>query len=113
MGKFTNSAKDIAKFLHKYDLDKAKLGEYLSDNEPNRAEILYNFISIVGFSKFMDFDLALRKFLYGFRLPGEAQKIDRLMKGFSSYFYDLHKDEAYKYFSDSSIFFLLFFLSLP
>ena len=31
----------------------------------------------------MDFDLALRSFLRPFRLPGEAQKIDRLMEAFA------------------------------
>jgi Sec7-like guanine-nucleotide exchange factor len=31
----------------------------------------------------MDFDKALRSFLQPFRLPGEAQKIDRLMEAFS------------------------------
>jgi Sec7-like guanine-nucleotide exchange factor len=32
----------------------------------------------------MDFDLALRTFLRPFRLPGEAQKIDRLMEAFAA-----------------------------
>lgn len=31
----------------------------------------------------MKFDKALRMFLNGFRLPGEAQKIDRIMEKFA------------------------------
>lgn len=31
---------------------------------------------------------ALRKFLEGFRLPGEAQKIDRLMEKFASRYFE-------------------------
>lgn len=31
----------------------------------------------------LEFDLAIRAFLQGFRLPGEAQKIDRLMEKFA------------------------------
>uniref|UniRef100_H2YAK5 SEC7 domain-containing protein n=1 Tax=Ciona savignyi TaxID=51511 RepID=H2YAK5_CIOSA len=36
----------------------------------------------------MDFVSALRRFLEGFRLPGEAQKIDRLMEKFASRYCD-------------------------
>ena len=31
----------------------------------------------------MAFDIAIRHFLSGFRLPGESQKIDRLMEAFA------------------------------
>eukprot|EP00911_Craspedida_sp_UC1_P001916 UC1_evm1s1473 len=31
----------------------------------------------------LDFDAALRAFLWSFRLPGESQKIDRLMEAFA------------------------------
>jgi brefeldin A-inhibited guanine nucleotide-exchange protein len=34
----------------------------------------------------MEFDEAIRSFLSGFRLPGEAQKIDRLMEKFAERF---------------------------
>ena len=35
----------------------------------------------------MPFDLAIRHFLNGFRLPGEAQKIDRIMEKFAERYY--------------------------
>ena len=31
----------------------------------------------------MKFDIAIREFLKGFQLPGEAQKIDRIMEKFA------------------------------
>ena len=34
----------------------------------------------------MEFDEAIRHFLSGFRLPGEAQKIDRMMEKFAERF---------------------------
>lgn len=38
-----------------------------------------------------DFVSALRTFLEGFRLPGEAQKIDRLMEKFAARFLECNQ----------------------
>lgn len=46
-------------------------------------EVMYAYVDLFDFNR-MDFVPALRKFLEGFRLPGEAQKIDRLMEKFAS-----------------------------
>lgn len=46
-------------------------------------EVMYAFVDLFEFHG-IDFVPALRKFLEGFRLPGEAQKIDRLMEKFAS-----------------------------
>lgn len=46
-------------------------------------EVMYAYVDLFDFNQ-MDFVPALRKFLEGFRLPGEAQKIDRLMEKFAS-----------------------------
>ncbi len=46
-------------------------------------EVMYAYIDMMNFAG-IDFVPALRKFLEGFRLPGEAQKIDRLMEKFAS-----------------------------
>ena len=35
----------------------------------------------------MKFDMAIRAYLSGFRLPGEAQKIDRIMEKFAERYY--------------------------
>ena len=49
----------------------------------------------------MDFDKALRAFLWSFRLPGEAQPIDRLMVAFAKRYMECnagtfsHEDTCY------------------
>lgn len=45
--------------------------------------VMYSYIDKLNFTD-MDFVSALRLFLNNFRLPGEAQKIDRLMEKFAS-----------------------------
>jgi len=44
---------------------------------------MYAYVDKLNFAE-MNFVSALRRFLEGFRLPGEAQKIDRLMEKFAS-----------------------------
>lgn len=44
---------------------------------------MYSYVDEMNFSG-KDLVSALRQFLSGFRLPGEAQKIDRLMEKFAS-----------------------------
>jgi len=44
---------------------------------------MYAYVDYFDFGN-MEFVPALRQFLDGFRLPGEAQKIDRLMEKFAS-----------------------------
>ena len=73
----------IAAFIAQNDrLDKAMIGEYLGEGEPENVAIMHAFVNIMDFSKrrFVD---ALRQFLQSFRLPGEAQKIDRFMLKFA------------------------------
>lgn len=75
---------DIAKFLIQEErLDKAQIGEYLGEGEPKNIEIMHAFVDTMDFTKrrFVD---ALRQFLQSFRLPGEAQKIDRFMLKFAN-----------------------------
>ena len=54
-------------------------------------ESMYAFVDKFDFSE-MDFVSALRTFLSEFRLPGEAQKIDRLMEKFASRFYETNPE---------------------
>ncbi|CAH0546224.1 unnamed protein product [Brassicogethes aeneus] len=75
---------EIAKFLHDEDrLDKTNIGDFLGENDDLCKEVMYTYIDQMNFVQ-MDFVAALRHFLDGFRLPGEAQKIDRLMEKFAS-----------------------------
>jgi brefeldin A-resistance guanine nucleotide exchange factor 1 len=68
------------------ELDKVELGLYLSkgpeDKYPLEASVRTRFLEHFDFSN-LTFAAALRKFLSKFRLPGEAQCIDRLMEAFS------------------------------
>ncbi|CCF37916.1 Sec7 domain-containing protein, partial [Colletotrichum higginsianum] len=79
----SESPQDIAKFLLSEErLDKAQIGEYLGEGDPKNIEIMHAFVDAMDFTKkrFVD---ALRTFLQSFRLPGEAQKIDRYMLKFA------------------------------
>lgn len=75
---------DIAKWLHEDDrLDKTLIGDYIGDNDEHSKSVMCAYIDALNFSD-LDIVAALRNFLDCFRLPGEAQKIDRLMEKFAS-----------------------------
>lgn len=68
---------DVARFLLNDDrLDKTLIGDFLGENDDFSKGAMYAYVDQLEFSN-MDFVAALRHFLDGFRLPGEAQKIDR------------------------------------
>lgn len=91
-------AKNIAKFLKLTPgLGKSQIGEYLSkgpkDKYPFHAEVLKEYVGTFDFSEKssnnkVSFVNALRNFLGHFRLPGEAQCIDRLMEAFAVRLYE-------------------------
>ncbi|KAL0128640.1 hypothetical protein PUN28_003789 [Cardiocondyla obscurior] len=73
---------DVARWLHLDErLDKTAIGDFLGDH--NHNQVMYHYIDQMNFAE-RDLVTALRYFLEGFRLPGEAQKIDRLMEKFAS-----------------------------
>lgn len=79
----SDSPDDIATFLLKEDkLDKAQIGEFLGEGEQANIDIMHAFVDQMEFTK-KRFVEALRQFLQSFRLPGEAQKIDRFMLKFA------------------------------
>lgn len=82
-GYLGTSDMDVAKFLfaNSEKLDKTTMGEFIGDL--NNKEIMYMFVDQMSFAG-KDFVSALRHFLDHFRLPGEAQKIDRLMEKFAA-----------------------------
>lgn len=82
-------ARHIAQFLKSTPgLGKTQVGEYLSrgpvDKYPFHAEVLREYVNTFDFSPSTSFVEALRIFLGHFRLPGEAQAIDRLMEAFAA-----------------------------
>ncbi|CAF5022892.1 unnamed protein product, partial [Rotaria sp. Silwood1] len=82
-----NEPEDIAQFFHSYQdiLDKTIIGDCLGNEDNHFKQIMYAYVDQLDFTN-MEFLAALRKFLSGFRLPGEAQKIDRLMEKFAARF---------------------------
>jgi hypothetical protein len=82
-------AKAIAQFLKATPgLGKTQVGEYLSrgppDKYPFHGEVLREYVNTFDFGPSTSFVEALRVFLGHFRLPGEAQAIDRLMEAFAA-----------------------------
>ncbi|KAI3359240.1 hypothetical protein L3Q82_002759 [Scortum barcoo] len=79
-----NTPEDIAQFLYKGEgLNKTVIGDYLGERDEFNIKVLQAFVEL---HEFADLNLvqALRQFLWSFRLPGEAQKIDRMMEAFAS-----------------------------
>ncbi|KAI5368136.1 Putative Sec7 domain, mon2, dimerization and cyclophilin-binding domain, Sec7 domain superfamily [Septoria linicola] len=74
---------DIAKFFSGNErINKKSLGEFLGEGDEENIKIMHAFVDNMDFSRTRFVD-ALRRFLQSFRLPGEAQKIDRLMLKFA------------------------------
>uniref|UniRef100_M8AWF1 Brefeldin A-inhibited guanine nucleotide-exchange protein 2 n=1 Tax=Aegilops tauschii TaxID=37682 RepID=M8AWF1_AEGTA len=78
-----NKASSVAQFLKSNaSLDKVMIGEYLGQHEEFPLDVMHAYVDSMKFSG-LKFDAAIREFLKGFRLPGEAQKIDRIMEKFA------------------------------
>ncbi len=69
------------------NLLQTALGDLLGENAASAIEIMYAYIDGQDF-RGLDLLSALRRFLERFRLPGEAQKIDRLMEKFAARFFE-------------------------
>ncbi|XP_075224969.1 ADP ribosylation factor guanine nucleotide exchange factor Sec71 [Lycorma delicatula] len=83
-GLLGSTAGEVAEWLHSDErLDKTGIGDFLGENEDFSKEVMYAYVDQIQFAG-RDLVSALRYFLEGFRLPGEAQKIDRLMEKFAS-----------------------------
>ncbi|GMT28613.1 hypothetical protein PFISCL1PPCAC_19910 [Pristionchus fissidentatus] len=79
---------EIAEFLMKEErLDKTVVGDFLGDANEFNKSVMYAYVDDMDFSS-RDLVTSLRFFLEKFRLPGEAQKIDRLMEKFASRYCD-------------------------
>jgi len=82
-GLLNNTTQDIADFLYKGEgLNKTAIGEYLGERNDFNIEVLHKFVELHDFADLILVQ-ALRQFLWSFRLPGEAQKIDRMMECFA------------------------------
>lgn len=85
-GLIGSNAEAIAKWLHEDErLDKTAIGDFLGENDDYSISVMCAYVDAKNYTD-MEIVAALRFFLEGFRLPGEAQKIDRLMEKFASRF---------------------------
>lgn len=81
--KIGRSPEDVASFLKKTSgLNETIIGDYLGEREEFPLKVMHAYVDSFNFKE-MDFGEAIRFFLRGFRLPGEAQKIDRIMEKFA------------------------------
>ncbi|XP_055548277.1 brefeldin A-inhibited guanine nucleotide-exchange protein 1 [Wyeomyia smithii] len=88
------TVEDVAKWLHEEErLDKTQVGDYLGENDEQSKAVMCAYIDAMNFAD-LDIVAALRYFLEGFRLPGEAQKIDRLMEKFASRYCDCNPNNT-------------------
>ncbi|KAG6519455.1 brefeldin A-inhibited guanine nucleotide-exchange protein 2-like isoform X1 [Zingiber officinale] len=79
--KVGNSPEEIAVFLKSAPgLNKTLIGDYLGERES--LKVMHAYVDSFEFQG-MEFDEAIRCFLEGFSLPGEAQKIDCIMEKFA------------------------------
>ena len=84
----------IAEFFkaQKDNLNLEKVGDYLgTDKEQNKAVLKY-FIETMEFQG-KDFLPAMRDFFKEFKLPGESQKIERLVENFSKKYTEQNPDK--------------------
>ena len=68
-------------------LDKIKIGEFLGDPDEFNLKVLKEFTETFDFTGAI-LDTALRTYLETFRLPGESQKIQRVLEAFSERFFE-------------------------
>ncbi|KAF8064597.1 BIG3 [Scenedesmus sp. PABB004] len=84
-GLLEGSPPAVAAFLrlHHDALDKAQLGELLGHHEDFAVAVMHAWVDGEPSMAGQALDQSLRRLLGGFRLPGEAQKIDRIMEKFA------------------------------
>uniref|UniRef100_R7WDK0 Uncharacterized protein n=1 Tax=Aegilops tauschii TaxID=37682 RepID=R7WDK0_AEGTA len=88
-------AKSMAYFLrYSPGLDKVKIGEFLGDPDEFNLKVLKEFTDTFDFTGSI-LDTALRTYLETFRLPGESQKIQRVLEHFSERFYEQQTQEVF------------------
>ncbi|CAF3557551.1 unnamed protein product [Rotaria socialis] len=89
---FPNTPEHLAAFLfNETGLSKRAIGDYLGEKDDSHVEVLKHYAHMFDFFS-TDIVEALRRYLYTFLLPGEAQKIDRIMEAFAQRYYECNPD---------------------
>ncbi len=90
-----NTPAAIAQFLQSNSgLDKRAVGDFLGEGDDFNKQVLYAYVDAIDFAG-LTFDAALRKFLSYFWLPGEAQKIDRMMEKFAERYCSQNDEQVF------------------
>lgn len=85
-GFLEKTPESVAEFLFNGEgLSKKSIGDYLGEKKDFHEKVLNAFIKMHTFQNLILVQ-ALRIFLFSFRLPGEAQKIDRIMQEFANHY---------------------------
>ncbi|KAJ2941039.1 hypothetical protein O0L34_g13170 [Tuta absoluta] len=108
-GFLENSPRGVARFLiTRKGLSKQMIGEYLGNlQNPFNMAVLECFVTELDLSG-MAVDVALRRYQAHFRLPGEAQKIERLVEAFSRRYCVCNPDLVQRLRTQDTIFVLAF-----
>ncbi|KAL0915488.1 hypothetical protein M5K25_015909 [Dendrobium thyrsiflorum] len=81
--KIGGSPEEVASFLkNTTGLNATMIGDFLGERDEFPLKVMHAYVDSLNFER-MDFGEAIRYLLRGFRLPGEAQKIDRIMEKFA------------------------------
>jgi brefeldin A-inhibited guanine nucleotide-exchange protein len=82
-----NTPESIANFLRTTPgLDLTHVGELIGGPKDMNKAVLHAYVDSFHFAG-MELDLALREFLYHFRIPGEAAIIDRILEKFAERYF--------------------------
>ncbi|XP_053618665.1 IQ motif and SEC7 domain-containing protein 1 isoform X2 [Plodia interpunctella] len=108
-GFLENSPRGVARFLiTRKGLSKQMIGEYLGNlQNPFNMAVLECFVNELDLSG-MAADVALRRYQAHFRLPGEAQKIERLVEAFARRYCVCNPDFVQRLRTQDTIFVLAF-----
>lgn len=90
-----NLKRNVAHFLlHRKGLAKEKIGQYLGNLQSQfNQDVLKYYLQELDFNG-LQIDLALRKFLSTFRLPGEAQKIEKIVDCFAQRYVQCQQQQS-------------------
>jgi brefeldin A-inhibited guanine nucleotide-exchange protein len=102
-----STIEDIVRWLDDERLDKTQIGNYIGENDEHCKQVMCAYIDAKDFVG-LDIVAALRHFLEGFRLPGEAQKIDRLMEKFASRYCECNPNNNNLFASADTVYVLAF-----
>uniref|UniRef100_A0A915IFC5 SEC7 domain-containing protein n=1 Tax=Romanomermis culicivorax TaxID=13658 RepID=A0A915IFC5_ROMCU len=104
-----NSPTAVAKFLvTRKGLSRQMIGEYLGNLQKSFNQQVLRFFAEEVDMKNFEIDVALRKFQAKFRLPGEAQKIERIVEVFANRYCQCNLDFTSKFKQKDTVFVLAF-----